>query len=450
MFDGFKLYSQKMVFIGFLNDVFQASVEHEVNKLSQMEIEFVPGEIAVSPGMFLEWNGQYYLVQTVTDFKDAKGNYTRIGAEIAATELGGDILPSFELHSRTAEEAITEMLGGNRFSWTAGNVEVGGTASIEKREYVSRLELLMSVPEIWGGILIWDTKNKKVNLLNSSGKDNGVRLSYTKNLREIERTIDRREFGTRLYALGRDNLTTAGVNGTGLDYIEADTADIYGIHDYAWKTDIAGENQLYEAALVKLELIKQPKCSYTVKAVDLSALNGYEDYSLVLGDIVYVTDDDLGIEVKSSVVKVTEYPLTPEEKELVIDSVPLNYRQVEHRLAKLMQMVEESKDVWDRARLIDADTLAEYGMRDYSETVEFTFSNSYYQQPVIFAALQKVNAEANDPTSAFMLQTEAIAGLDQYNNLIYTGARVKVIGGPALLPGYKINVLAFCTDPVGE
>ena len=89
MFDGFKLYSQKMVFIGFLKDVFQASVEHEVNKLSQMEIEFVPGEIAVSPGMFLEWNGQYYLVQTVTDFKDAKGNYTRIGAEIAATELGG-------------------------------------------------------------------------------------------------------------------------------------------------------------------------------------------------------------------------------------------------------------------------------------------------------------------------------------------------------------------------
>ena len=170
----------------------------------------------------------------------------------------------------------------------------------------------------------------------------------------------------------------------------------------------------------------------------------------MLGDIVYVTDDDLGIEVKSSVVKVTEYPLTPEEKELVIDSVPLNYRQVEHRLAKLMQMVEESKDVWDRARLIDADTLAEYGMRDYSETVEFTFSNSYYQQPVIFAALQKVNAEANDPTSAFMLQTEAIAGLDQYNNLIYTGASVKVIGGPALLPGYKINVLAFCTDPVGE
>ena len=29
-----------------------------------------------------------------------------------------------------------------------------------------------------------------------------------------------------------------------------------------------------------------------------------------------------------------------------------------------------------------------------------------------------------------MLQTEAITGLDEYNNLIYTGARVKVIRGP--------------------
>ena len=55
MFDGFKLYSQKMVFIGFLKDVFQASVEHEVNKLSQMEIEFVQGEKRSAQASF--WNG---------------------------------------------------------------------------------------------------------------------------------------------------------------------------------------------------------------------------------------------------------------------------------------------------------------------------------------------------------------------------------------------------------
>lgn len=209
------------------------------------------------------------------------------------------------------------------------------------------------------------------------------------------------------------------------------------------------EDRLYAAALYKLELIKQPRCSYTVKAVDLSALYGYEDYALSLGDTVWIKDEEPGLEVKSTVVKVTEYPLWPEDKEFVIDTLPLSYRQMEYNLAKLLQTVEESKDVWDRAKLIEEDTLAEYGMKDYAQVVEFTYSNSYYQQPVIFAALQKVNAEANEPASVFMLQTEAITGLDEYNNLIYTGAGVKVIGGPASLPGYKINILAFCTDPAG-
>ncbi|HPU49836.1 MAG TPA: phage tail protein [Syntrophomonadaceae bacterium] len=449
MFDGFKLYSPNRELLGYLKDVLSASVEHEINKLSQMEIELVPDETAITPGMFLEWDGQDYLIQTVTDIKDAKGNYARITAEIASTELLGDILPSLELNVRTAAEALTEILGGNRFGWTVGTVEVEGTASMGKQEYKSRLELLLEVPKLWGGVLAWDTKSKKVDLLNSLGTDNGVRLSYRKNLKELERTVDRREFGTRLYALGKDNLTTAGVNGTGLDYIDADTAAAYGIHDYVWKTDITSGDRLYAAALAKIELIKQPRCSYIVKVADLSILVGYEDYALSLGDTVWIKDEDLGIEAKSTVVKVTEYPLWPEEKEMVIDTVPLSYRQMEYNLAKLLQTVEESKDVWDRARLIEEDTLAEYGMKDYGQNVEFTFSNSYYQQPVIFASLQKVNAEANEPLSAFMLQTEAITGLDEYNNLIYTGARVKVIGGPASLPGYKINLLAFCTDPAG-
>ena len=100
MFDGFKLYSPNRELLGYLKDVLSASVEHEINKLSQMEIELVPDETAITPGMFLEWDGQDYLIQTVTDIKDAKGNYARITAEIASTELLGDILPSLELNAK--------------------------------------------------------------------------------------------------------------------------------------------------------------------------------------------------------------------------------------------------------------------------------------------------------------------------------------------------------------
>lgn len=449
MFPGFKLYSPNRELLVYLKDVLNASVVHEVNKLSQMEIELISKGITITPGMYIEWEEQYYLIQTSTDIKDNRGSYAHIMAETAAAELWGDILPSLELNLRTAKDALTEILGGNHYGWTVGIVEVDSMATMERQEYKTRLELVLEVPKLWGGVLSWETKNKKVHLLNSAGHDNGIRLSYQKNLKHLERTVDRRDFGTRLYALGKENLTTARANGTGLDYIEADTSLIYGIHDYVWKTDITNEYQLYAAALAKLELIKHPRCSYTVKAVDLSTLSGYECYALSLGDSMWIKDEDFGIEVKSTVVKVTEYPLIPEEKEMVIDNVPLNYRQMEYNLAKLLKTVEESKDVWDRAKLIEEDTLAEYGMKDYAQYVEFTFTNSYYQQPVIFSTLQKANSGANAPDMALMLQTEAMTGLDQYNNLIYIGARVNAIEGPASLPGYKINILAFCTDPMG-
>jgi hypothetical protein len=61
VFDGFKLYSPNRELLGYLKDVLSASVEHEINKLSQMEIELVPDETAITPGMFLEWDGQDYL-----------------------------------------------------------------------------------------------------------------------------------------------------------------------------------------------------------------------------------------------------------------------------------------------------------------------------------------------------------------------------------------------------
>ena len=93
---------------------------------------------------------------------------------------------------------------------------------------------------------------------------------------------------------------------------------------------ISQADRLYAAALAKIELIKQPRCSYIVKVADLSILVGYEDYALSLGDTVWIKDEDLGIEAKSTVVKVTEYPLWPEERGMVIDTVPLkSYQQME-------------------------------------------------------------------------------------------------------------------------
>lgn len=448
MFSGFKLYNNQRQLIGYIKDVVECTIEKEINVIPQMLLEAVLGDLDVRPGMYIEWDNQYYIIQTVSDIKDYRGTRAEILAEHAIAELRKDIVVSIEMVSKTAAEALTNILAGNRFGWTVGTVQVTTTASVSKHEYATRLELLMKVPEIWGGIFEFDSANRKVNLYSSVGTNKGVIFSYKRNLQEVQRTIDFRDFGTRLYALGRDNITTAPVNGTGNLYIDADTVSVYGIHDYVWKTEITNAEQLYQAALVKLQLIKHPRVSYSLKATDLSFLSGMECYNIGLGDIVKVKDEDIGFAIESVVVKIIEHPVQPKLREITIDSVPLSYRDIERRLAALLNTVEDNKDIWDKARILDENIIAEYGMKDYGLQVEFIFSNQYHGQPVIFVSLQKNDPDALDPTEPVTFQSEPVSELDSYNNIIFTGATVKVISGPGQLPGYKINLLAFCMDPV--
>lgn len=439
--------------LGYINEFMDAEINREINQLYTLDITIPisdPISFEIRQNRLIRYKNEHYLVTRMKDIRDENNRkYKQVECELRVAELLGDVVESFVIVDRTARDALTEALRGNRYGWTVGTVEINTTNSLEEVQFANRWELLVKIQEKWGGEFQYDTETKTISLLNQIGADRGLLVSYSHNMKSIECISDFQEWGTRLYALGRDNLTTERVNGTGEPYIRADTEAIYGAIDYVWKTDIDNANLLYEASLKKLELIKHPRRSYLINVFDLRSIKGYEDYVFNLGDIVKVQDEELGVDIVSRVVSEKEVPGKPEEYSVVVDTTPMNYASLQRQLAEILQRVNRSGDVWDRAKLIDSDVYIEYGKIDYEleEKPRLMFTNRYYSKPVVFLSIHKENEDVQNPTSTITVTSEHVTGLDTNNNITYDGVEVNVIGDVDIV-GHTISVWAFCRDPI--
>lgn len=94
--------------------------------------------------------------------------------------------------------------------------------SFESDEDTNSLENILSMKETYGGLLKFDTVNRKISLIDieKDGKYRGMSVDYGKFLRTITRTRTTDEMVTRLYIKGHDDLSIQEVNPTGQPYIE--------------------------------------------------------------------------------------------------------------------------------------------------------------------------------------------------------------------------------------
>jgi len=136
-------------------------------------------------------------------------------------------------------------------------------------------------------------------------------LDAGRNLDSVNRNSDPREIVTRLYAygygVGADQVTIASVNPTGEEYIDADTIEDYGVIVRRWEDQLYTNAQdLYDAAVARLERLKTPTVTYTISAVDLARLTGYTTDRLRLGALVRITDEELGIDHTERIATITK------------------------------------------------------------------------------------------------------------------------------------------------
>lgn len=288
-----------------------------------------------------------YRIRTLTDNKSEDGRIiTQVYAEAAFYDLSfsAEMEPA-DFNADAADVPMRYALQGT--GWSVGNVTVTAKRTWRCTEK-NALSILHAVQNICGGDLVFDSANRLVHLLVFSGSDSGALFSYRKNLKSIQWVVDTRELVTRLYAYGKDGMTFASING-GKEYME----------DYSFSSEVrisaldcssfSNPYQMLEYARMRLTKYSRPRVSYVLSAMDLSALTGYEHEAWKLGDIVTVDDKELGLSIKTRVMR-RQYNLQEPWKTVI-------------ELSTKLKELGDSSAQWDKA----ADALSSTDLLDRQE-----------------------------------------------------------------------------------
>lgn len=254
-----------------------------------------------------------------------KDKWNEVVADLNLEELKGNPIRNFDSTEQTIDKCIELAIAGSGYT-----VEI--IDNITKRRTVratdtNSLDLLTDIKETYLVEIKFDTILKKVYVYEKIGSDKGAYFMDSLNLRKLEVTGDSYEFFTKLIAYGATNQETGEtlkVEVTNNTYSSKVTAVI-------WKDErYTNEDSLRADAQYKLDEIAKPKKSYAASVYDLANMN--EKYKNILdyklGDTVTVIDKEKGIKLKLRIVKITEYPLSPEDNKVELANAVFTFDQL--------------------------------------------------------------------------------------------------------------------------
>ncbi|WLD92638.1 phage tail protein [Alkalihalobacillus sp. AL-G] len=261
-----------------------------------------------------------------------------------------DPLSSAQWMDVTPDIPIQDILAGT--GWNVGTIEVDTDRNLVIESGVTnRLKLLREVADIWGGTLIFDSKELKVSLIENSFPDPGIGIIYRKNLKSIKASYDTQDLITRLYPYGKNDMTIEDAN-DGVPYIEnyqyTKQVRVRSFKDGRFTNPF----HLKEKAESILSKLSVPRASYRATAADLSNMTGLEHEAFDLGAMVMVHDEEMEINLKTQIVKWSYDVLEPWNTELELSTV-------QPGLEDLLKSVTETTEIFQ-----SEDTLNQQDMLD--------------------------------------------------------------------------------------
>lgn len=136
------------------------------------------------------------------------------------------------------------------------------------------------------------------------------------------------------------------------------------IQEGTWQSeDYSDDEKYYLDAVTTLATSAKPKASYTLSAIDVSGLDGYEDYTFALGDSTYIEDGDFfgytvdGAPMRATVV-LTEMSRVlddPSKNTIKIQTYVNLFQDLFRKIATTTQQISYSKNGYDKAASLAAE-----------------------------------------------------------------------------------------------
>ena len=279
---------------------------------------------------YIETEKDRYVVKDVDLSSD---NYPAFQCQL---DLEAYMLEAFSAMNTTLTDAARLALAGTGWVVDTDIEKIRSVAALK----VTPLMALQKIRDAWMCEIQFDTKKKTVYFKEQLGEDKGVYFTSALNLRKIKCSGETDDFYTRVIPIGKDGIRITEVN-DGKEYIE-NYQYSNKIRTLIWE-DSSYENaeDLKTDAEKKLNDLSVPKMSYSAEVIDLSRQNQkYKILEYGLGDTIRLIDEPTGIKEKQRIVKMREYPQTPEKNTCELSNTTLSWEEYQAKLEAAASAVE--------------------------------------------------------------------------------------------------------------
>ena len=300
-------------------------------------------------GVLVDLLKEEYYIRTKTDEFVIKAvekgeQFNKYTATLNVEELEGT---PFRYGFKTEEQTIKECLeiAFNGTGWHIGKCNVAKKRTIDMQESATAWDVLQKCLSTYRCECIIHSLTKTIDIYDRIGSDKGCYFMEGMNLRKISLKSDTYDFYTRIYPIGKDGITPECL--IGKDYID-NFQYSSKVKSYVWKDErYTNATSLIEDATAKIEEMSRPYKAYTAEVIDLAkASEKYKDILLYgIGDTVTLVSKKMRTKEKQRIVKITEYPETPEKNTVEISNAKKTFAEIQQEENDLLKdnIYEESQ-----------------------------------------------------------------------------------------------------------
>ena len=347
-----KLYDLNKALLRGINHYKDYHIESTLSDGDKVLYLSIPAEecVDILPEMYLANPEQEYVIKEIND--SARDGYRDVVARLNLEDLDGKAFARFESTEQTVEQCLALALAGT--GWTIGACDIKKKRTIRKTD-ASAKEIIEQVCKTYTAEVSYDTRIRKVDILEKIGAERGCYFSDQLNLRNLSRQISSYDFYTVIVPTGKDGLTIESVN-DGVDYLENHQYSRKNLV-YRWKDEryTVPEN-LMEDARIKLEELSKPRKAFLANIIDLASISP-EQYDILdygLGDTITLISRDLQIREKQRIVSLDEYPDEPHRNTAELSNTVLSF---EEYAQKAQEAAETVDNITNDNGQIDGDTI---------------------------------------------------------------------------------------------
>lgn len=328
-----KLYDKAHAVAGNITQYDRLKIETTVSTGDKKLSFRLLDDIGINPEYYIQTETDEYVVKEV---QTVSGDFRVVYCTLNLEELESKAWKTFNASETTIAAAAQLAIAGT--GWTIGTSTVAKirNAGILKK---SALGVIRDLCTAFMCEPVFDTLNKTISFYEQTGQDRGVYFRSDLNLKKLTIKTDSYDLYTRIIPYGKDDLDISDVN-NGVNYLD-NMQYSTKVRAYIWiDTNYTDAAALKADATAYLADLSKPKTCYSAQVADLARMSStYSLLDFAAGDTIRLVDKETGTSEKQRIVKLTEYPQTPEQNTVELANTWLTWADMQAKLNAANQIV---------------------------------------------------------------------------------------------------------------